>query len=139
MDETKPFKIERPRTFKEFTDFFSRPEDEEWIELCKSDFGLYYKLRFKNYLELALETEHLIKLYEGGTKIPELQKTSLEGIGEAILLGRHSLNKARKALSFLQDVKYLTEDQIKDFNTQLDQIQEIILNYTRKYANVVRL
>jgi len=118
------------------TEFLNKSQDPDWIEFCKTDLDAYHKIQFEAPLEAILFSEKLLKELDSLINLDVDKKQTFELIRFDILFCSKLIERCRESLDYLTEKKFFKQKRIKSFQKKFCQIENILLEYTRKYAKV---
>ncbi len=123
---------------EKLTEFLNRPKNKDWIVYCESDLELYYRLQFESPLKFMRANMMILEKFESIIKSKEVDKKEIfDMIRFNIFFGLDSMKRCKEALEFLKERKYFKEKKIKSFQKEFSKIENILLKYTKKFANVM--
>jgi len=124
---------------EKLTKFLNQSKNKEWIVYCKSNLKLYHEFQFEPPLKFVRTNLTILEKFESIIKSNEVDKKEVyDLIRFNILFGLNNIKRCKEALEFLNGQKYFKENKIRSFQNEFSQIENILLKYTRKFANEMK-
>lgn len=123
---------------EEWIETLNKPKNRFWIELCKMDLDAFYEIQFNGPLLIIEHTERMLKELEclidaKGTDRKEIYDL----MRKEVLLSLKSIRDCREALEFLDERKYLSQKETRDFQKKFTSMEDLLLEYAKRYAKGV--
>lgn len=124
-------------SLEKLTDFFNRPLDKKWIDICQSDLDFYYKIQFESSLNTIRVVNNLLTSFESMIERNyEYKNENYNFIRFEIFLGFYTIKQCRRSLEFLDHKKYLKSEKTESFQNEITEIENILLEYAKKFGKV---